>query len=100
MRRAEQAGLLVAMLGAMPVIPHANTRFFNGVEGISDEFWLLGYHELLRRCDVMLLLPSWQRSSGALGEVELAKSFSLPVFENLTDLRVWLRKGSKEHKDA
>jgi hypothetical protein len=47
-RRAEEAGLWVAEHGAMPVIPHANTRYFHGE--CTPEFWYEGTLELLRRC--------------------------------------------------
>ena len=46
-RVEEQAVLLVEKFGIMPLIPHANTRFFHGLG--TDELWLEGTMELMRR---------------------------------------------------
>lgn len=77
-RRAEEVGFLVAQAGAMPLIPHANTRFFHGHQ--TEQFWLDGTLELLRRCDALMLLPTWAQSSGARGEKAEAERLGLPVF--------------------
>ena len=79
-RRAEQLGMKVALAGAMPLIPHANTRFFHGTLG--DEFWLDGTLELLRRCDAIIMTDDWRRSSGATAEREEAIARHMPVFES------------------
>jgi hypothetical protein len=87
-RRAERLGLEVAKLGAVPLIPHANTANFDGQ--LTDEFWLDGTLELLRRCDALILTEDWQRSSGARREKEDAESRGQPVFRDLLDLEEWL----------
>lgn len=83
-RHAERYGLEAAKLGGMPVIPHANTRFFHGQ--CTDQFWLDGTIRLMEVCDAMVLVPGWERSSGAKAEkarfVELGRGdriFSLGV---------------------
>ena len=78
-RHAEEIGLMVAQAGAMPLIPHANTANFHG-EG-SDQLWLDGTLELMRRCDVVVLTPDWQRSSGARAERDEAERIGLPIFD-------------------
>jgi hypothetical protein len=78
-RHAERYGLEVATRGAMPLIPHANTAHFHGIG--ADQFWLDGTMALLRRCDAILLVPGWQRSSGTRAELEEAKRLALPVFD-------------------
>jgi hypothetical protein len=88
-RRAECLGFEVAQKGAMPLIPHTNTRFFNGT--LNDEFWLDGTQELLRRCDALLTVEGWEASQGAQGEVQLACELDLPVFHELWALNKWLR---------
>jgi len=94
-RRAEALGLMVACAGAMPLIPHANTRFFQGQ--CSDDFWLAGTLEMLRRCDAMVTTEGWERSSGARAEVEEMKRLGRPVFHDsevnaFADLTAWIKK--------
>lgn len=89
-RRAEALGLEVARLGAMPLIPHANTHLFDGQQ--TDQFWIDGTLELLKRCDALITTDDWERSSGARGEVAYALANSIPVFYFLSALSVWLNK--------
>jgi hypothetical protein len=77
-RAAEVVGMEVAKLGAAPVIPHANTRFFHGT--ITDDFWLAATMALLERCDAVMLVPGWPDSKGALAEIERAMQLGLPIF--------------------
>jgi hypothetical protein len=77
-RHAEDAGLYAAECGAMPIIPHANTRFFNGL--LTPEFWYDGTMELLRRADAVLLVEGWEHSKGARLEVIEAEKLGIPVF--------------------
>lgn len=87
-RRAEEVAFEVSKLGAMPLTPHCNTRFFHG-EG-SDKFWLDGTLELLRRCDAVIMVPGWDTSFGARGEKTEAERLGMPVFMNLEVLEWWL----------
>jgi len=93
-RRAEAVALEVAKLGAMPLCPHTNTRFFHGQ--LDDAFWLGGTLELMRRCDALLLLPDWERSSGTRGEKTAAEGTSMPIFSSLGDLEWWLKNDGRE----
>lgn len=75
-RAAERVGRLVAMAGAMPLIPHANTAHFHGLE--TPEFWLEGTLELLRRCDAAVFIDNWHESRGSVGEWEECMRLKLP----------------------
>ena len=66
-RRAEVWGLEVAKAGHMPLIPHANTPHFHGLG--SEDFWIEGTAELLRRCDGIIAIPWSKDSSGTRGEL-------------------------------
>lgn len=77
-RRAEEAGLYVVECGAMPIIPHTNTRFFHGLK--TPEFWYEGTLELLKRSDAILLIPGWESSRGAVNERQWALDNDLEVF--------------------
>jgi hypothetical protein len=87
----ELLGIEVAKLGALPVIPHANTQHpdFEHVQPYT--FWIDGTLELMRRCDAVLCSPRWKESSGARGERDEAVSLGLPVFDSLAELADWLR---------
>lgn len=89
-RLAEEIGLVVARLGAMPLIPHANTRFFFGQ--CTPEFWYTGTMELLTRCDALITVGDWKHSVGSVNEVRWARKH-LPgrVFHSTTALRQWIR---------
>lgn len=76
--RAEQAAYAIASLGAMPVVPHLNTKNMDGT--LTAEFWLEGTLELMRRCDAVYVLEGWSKSEGTKGEIDEAIRLDLPVF--------------------
>lgn len=86
--QAEALGYKVAQLGAMPVIPHMNTRNFDGT--LTDEFWLDGTMELMLRCDALIATEDWPKSRGAQHEVQTAVGLDKPVFYDIDSLRIWL----------
>ena len=95
-RNAERLGLEVAKLGAMPLIPHKNTENFDGL--LTDEFWIEGTKELLRRSDAAITVTAieidYSKSTGSRGEVhEMLEILKRPVFHDLTDLKRWLKLG-------
>lgn len=89
-RRAEELGYQVALAGAMPLIPHTNTRFFNGTK--DYQFWIEGTLELLRRSDAVIFTLDWERSSGARGEHREALRLGLPIFYTVGKLQYWLEQ--------
>jgi hypothetical protein len=87
-RRAEELSLQVSCLGASPMCPHTNTRFFNGTH--TYEFWIAATSALLSKCDAVIFTPDWHKSSGARKEHEQALRESIPVFYDLDTLGAWL----------
>lgn len=77
-RRAEALALDVWRLGIAVICPHTNTRFFDGAA--PDALWLDGDLEILRRCDLVVATPDWERSKGATAEIAEAKERGLLVF--------------------
>lgn len=77
-RAAERLGLRVARYGAVPVIPHSMYAHFD--QTLPDRFWLDATMEILRRCDGVVLLPTWERSQGAKAECDEAIRRRLPVW--------------------
>jgi hypothetical protein len=65
-RLAEHYALKYAALGYAVVCPHKNSAHFGGT--LPDQYWLDSTMELLRRCDVVVMIPGWRRSEGALAE--------------------------------
>lgn len=102
-RRAEALSLEVWNVpGWCAICPHANTRFFQGAA--PDKVWLDGDIEILRRCDAMILVPGWEKSSGTRAEVEVAIAFDIPVYDSVRTLRgdiqlnpEWLRLGPENN---
>ncbi len=101
-RATEDLGAQVAQLGAMPIIPHANTRFFHGLEGTTAEQWYEGTLELLRRCDAVLMTENFRESKGATAEYEETIRLRMPRFfaPDLRSLAGWLRDGGPSYKEV
>ena len=88
-RAAETHALQVWRLGAVALCPHLNTANFQGA--LPDEVWLEGDLELVKRCDAVLLLPTWQASSGTRAERQFAINHHIPVLYDLGEVMQWLR---------
>ncbi len=86
-RRAEEAALVVAELGMMPLCPHTNTRFFHGL--LTEKFWLDGTAELLTRCNAMFRLHGWETSEGSRSETVIAQRQLIPIFDRISELEIW-----------
>ncbi len=78
-RKAEEAALHYWRKGFAVICPHKNTALFDGA--CPDETWLEGDLEMLRRCDVIVLLPHWQTSPGARREVKEALDCGIQVWD-------------------
>lgn len=90
-RAAEEIGLDVARLGAVPVIPHTMYRHYD--KSLPDVFWLEATLQLLDVCDAILLLPTWESSAGARYERDhaVAKGISILGASGLDDVAAWIR---------
>lgn len=88
---AEAAALEVAKAGAMPVCPHKNSENFHGL--LTEDFWVEGTLELLRRCDAVYLFDYRHAvsSAGTRGELKEAERLKLPVFKDIARLREWVK---------
>lgn len=87
-RRSEEAALELWRMGAAPISPHLNTRFFQGE--LPDDVWLKGDLEIVSRCDALLVLPRFSKSKGTLGEIRHAQKLGLRVFYSLRDVKRWI----------
>ena len=68
--------------GFTVICPHTNTGHFKNEDdgGIPELEYLEGYLHIVPRCDGIVLLPNWEKSSGAVKENNLAHTLGLPVF--------------------
>lgn len=83
-------GLEVAKLGACPWIPHANTALPEFEKVQPYQFWIDATELQRQKCDALLTLEGWEKSSGARKEVAAARASGQPVFHRLQDLSKWL----------
>jgi len=54
-------------LGYAVICPHMNSALMDGV--CDDKIFLDGDIEILKRCDIIVMLPNWEQSDGATKEV-------------------------------
>jgi hypothetical protein len=66
-------------MGFACICPHMNTANFDGLA--PDEVWLEGDIEMLRRCDMIYLLPNWEQSEGTRAEWAEAQRLGIPRLE-------------------
>ena len=88
--------------GYFPVTPHMNTSHFEEWEGIFKgidyEYWLQGCHELLKNCDILLLLDNWEDSNGAKEEKKIAEANGMPIFYSIDELKTYVNKNNRRDK--
>src|SRR5438105_4453404 len=82
-RNAFEAANKLADLGFAAFVPHG-THFWHMMFPRKYEFWLELDREFLPCCDAVLRLPG--ESHGADGEVRLAESKHIPVFQDIESL--------------
>jgi hypothetical protein len=75
--RAEQYAKKYWRLGYVVICPHKNSGLLDGV--LPDESWLEGAKELLRRSDLLVIMPEYQESNGTLLEIKLAQELNMQI---------------------
>lgn len=68
-------------LGYAVICPHTNSAFMSGAA--PEDIFLSGGLEMVRRCDLVVLVEGWQASQGTAQEIEVARSCGIPVFSDL-----------------
>ena len=71
--------------GYAVICPHKNTSDFQHAKDISHEVWYKGDLDILRRCDVIIMVGRWGVSEGAVREHELAKEIGLEIIYDRRD---------------
>lgn len=78
-RNAEEVAVELWKAGFAVICPHMNTALMGGI--CPDDVWLKGDLVMLERCDLVVLVPGWQASSGTRSEVDRAHTCGLPIYE-------------------
>jgi len=68
-------------MGYAVICPHSNTAHFDGPDYEDAAMWLEGDLEILRRCDVVVMLPGWKESRGAVAEHAEARRTGKLIYE-------------------
>jgi len=76
-RKAEKVALKYWRKGYAVICPHKNTALFDG--SAPDKVWLDGDLEILKRCDIIVMMKGWEKSSGSIAELKLAKELKLEI---------------------
>lgn len=62
------------------ICPHKNTAGFHHATEIPHQVWLDGDLAILLRCDAILMIPGYNRSTGARMELDVAETTGIPVY--------------------
>ncbi len=65
--------------GYAVICPHMNTANLDGTA--SEAEFLAGTLEMMKRCDVVFLMPRWKESEGARHEKSVATALGMDVRE-------------------
>lgn len=63
--------------GYVVICPHMNTAMMDGF--MDDEVWLDGAIEIMKRCDLVVMVPGYAESKGALQEKLIAEREGIEV---------------------
>lgn len=61
------------------ICPHANSAFMGDSSPSNWEMWLEGDLEMIKRCDMIVMLPNYKDSAGALKELAFAQSYNIDI---------------------
>lgn len=76
-RRAEKVAIKYWQKGYAVICPHKNTALFDGL--CVENVWLKGDIEIMKRCDVIVMMKNWKDSEGARKEYEIAVSLEKKI---------------------
>ena len=75
--RARKAAKKYWQKGYAVICPHSNSALFDSV--VPDQHFLDGDIEILSKCDVIVMIKGWQKSSGARNELSFALENRLTI---------------------
>lgn len=75
---ARDIALELWRLGYAVICPHMNTAHLDGAA--PDDVWLRGDIELLKRSDIVVMIPGWEQSKGAQDEEQIAEVLKKRIY--------------------
>ena len=79
MRRAKKWAEFYWRQGWIVYSPHLNSGWLDIPE--TDKFILPANLEILRRCDFLVVMPNWEKSSGTIQEMKFALQHNITIVE-------------------
>ncbi len=86
--------------GYTAICPHTNTIHFENDCACGWDDYLAGDCELIARSDVVLMLPGWQDSRGAVHERAHALALDIPCVAQLGEIDEALLRKSEEARET
>ena len=65
--------------GYPTICPHINTQQFDESDERMRKTYLEGYKKILSQCSLLVVLPSYLSSSGALEEIKYARTLGMKI---------------------
>lgn len=89
---AREVAIKVWELGAAAECPHLNTFHFEIDAKLSYDEYMEGDFAILKKCDGILMMPTWKASKGANLEHNFAIEHGVPLFYSPDALERWLKR--------
>lgn len=76
-RNAEKIAIKYWKIGYAVICPHKNTSLLDGL--LDDDVFLSGLIDIMKKCDVVIMMKDWQKSEGAIEEYNKAREFGIEI---------------------
>lgn len=81
LEKGQQAFITLKELGYWVYLPHNLTDYVESVIPIPQYKHYIGYDLwILSRCDLMFLIPGYEKSNGCSEEITFALKYNIPIF--------------------
>lgn len=97
-REAEKYQIALANAGIGFFCSHNHTEHFQEKAKAPEQFYYdLDFHILKNTTDAVLSMPGWEKSKGAVNEIEWARSNKIPIFypknyNDMGEVLFWAKK--------
>ena len=88
-REAEKYAIELANNNIAFICPHLNSNHFEVKAKANEDFYYKQDIELLKCCNIMIVIPGWENSVGVKNEIEYAKNHDIQIFyvESVNDIK-------------